>query len=82
MPLLRQIENDLLPDFHLLEFDPACAKEFGKSRGKLHQPGISVKRMDLIVASVGLVLNLPLVTHNAVEFHHLPDLRLEDWLIP
>ena len=33
-----------------------------------------------MIASVALVHDLTLVTHNTCDFRHVPDLRLEDWL--
>jgi predicted nucleic acid-binding protein len=48
----------------LLDFDAACAERFGQVRGSLLQQGITVSRMDLLIASVALVHNLTLVTHN------------------
>lgn len=81
-PLLRSIENDLLPDVTLLDFDRDCANEFGRVRGSLLLQGISIGRVDLLIASVALVHNLTLVTHNTADFQNLPGLRLEDWLTP
>jgi tRNA(fMet)-specific endonuclease VapC len=63
-PVIQRIENDLLTDVKVLDFDADCAKEFGRIRGQLLQQGISVSRIDLLIASVALVHNLTLVTHN------------------
>jgi len=46
-PVIQRIENDLLPDVKVLEFDFDCAKEFGKEQGQLLQQGISVSPVDL-----------------------------------
>ena len=73
---------DLLQEVDVLDFDPACAEEFGRVRGTLLQQGISVSRMDLMIASVALVHNLTLVTHNTADFQNIPNLRLDDWLTP
>jgi tRNA(fMet)-specific endonuclease VapC len=81
-PVIQRIENDLLLDVTVLDFDRTCAKEFGKVRGQLLQRGISVSRMDLLIVSVALVRNLTLVTHNTADFQNIPNLRLEDWLTP
>ena len=81
-PVVQRIENDLLPDIRLLDFDADCAKEFGRVRGELLQQGVSVSRMDLMIASVALVHNLTLVTHNTADYRHIPGLRLQDWLTP
>jgi len=73
---------DLLQDLLVLDFDAACAERFGKERGTLLQRGIVVSRMDLMIASVALVHDLTLVTHNTVDYRNIPGLRLEDWLTP
>ncbi len=81
-PVLQAIGNDLLPSVSVLDFDSDCAKEFGRLRGQLLQQGISVSRMDLMIASVALTHNLTLVTHNTADYRHVPGLRLDDWLVP
>jgi tRNA(fMet)-specific endonuclease VapC len=80
--LIQRIENDLLLDVVVLDFDSTCAKEFGKVRGSLLQKGVSVSRMDLMIGSVALAHNLTLVTHNTSDYSQIPGLRLDDWLIP
>ena len=76
------IEEDLLPDVNVLQFDSDCAKEFGRVRGQLLQQGIPVSRMDLMIAAVALVHDLTLVTHNTADYQSIPELRLDDWLTP
>lgn len=82
LPVIQRIEADLLTSVAVLDFDSDCAKTFGTIRGRLLQQGISVSRMDLMIASVALVHNLTLVTHNTADYRHIPGLRLDDWLIP
>jgi tRNA(fMet)-specific endonuclease VapC len=72
----------LLQDVVVLDFDSACAEQFGKVRGLLLQQGIQVPTADLMIASVALVHNLTLVTHNTADYKNVPGLRLDDWLIP
>jgi tRNA(fMet)-specific endonuclease VapC len=73
---------DLLQEVQVLDFDAACAERFGQVRGTLLQQGITVSRMDLLIASVALVHDLTLVTHNTTDYQNIPGLRLDDWLIP
>ncbi len=80
--LIRLIENDLLPDVAVLDFDSRCAKEFGRLRGLLLQQGLSGSRVDVMIASVALVHDLTLVTHNTADYQNIPQLRLDDWLKP
>src|ERR1019366_6517736 len=70
---------DLLQDVVVLDFDSACAEEFGKLRGSLLQQGIQIPTADLMIASVALVHDLTLVTHNTADYKGIPSLRLEDW---
>ncbi len=79
---LLSLIGDLLQEVHVLDFDTACAEQFGKVRGGLLKQGISVSSMDLMIASVALVHNSTLVTHNTPDFQNVPGLRLDDWLIP
>jgi tRNA(fMet)-specific endonuclease VapC len=81
-PVIQSIENDLLPDVHVLDFDQNCAREFGRVRGQLLQKGLPVSRVDLMIAAVALVHNLTVVTHNTWDYRNIPGLRLDDWLVP
>jgi len=73
---------DLLQEVAVLDFDSACAEQFGKLQGPLLQRGITVPISDLMIASVALVHNLTLVTHNTADFQNILGLRLDDWLTP
>ena len=74
--------RDLLDEVAVVDFDSACAEQYGKLRGTLLQQGISVPTADLMIASVALVYDLTLVTHNTADFRNIPGLRLVDWLKP
>lgn len=80
-PLLQKI-GDLLNDMQILDFDRACAEQFGRVRGVLLQQGISVPTADLMIAAVALTHDLTLVTNNTKDFQNIPGLTLEDWLTP
>ncbi len=73
---------DLMQEVEIVDFDSACAHEFGKVRGTLLQQGLAVPTADLMIASAALVHNLTLVTHNTADFRNVPGLRLVDWLKP
>ena len=42
----------------------------------------AVGEMDLLNASVALVCNLTVVTHNVQDYAMIPGLTLDDWLAP
>ena len=73
---------DLLQEVAVLDFDSACAEQFGKVQGGLLRQGIMVPETDLMIASVALIYALTLVTHNTADFQNIPGLRLDDWLTP
>jgi tRNA(fMet)-specific endonuclease VapC len=73
---------DLRQEVAIIDFDAACAEQFGQLRGTMLQSGIQVSRMDLLIAAVALVHNLTLVTHNTADYIAIPGLRLDDWLVP
>ncbi len=81
-PLLKFIKGDLLLDVAVLDFDSSCAEEYGRRRGQLLRQGMPVGEPDVMIAAVALVHGLTLVTHNTVDFQHIPGLRLDDWLAP
>ena len=73
---------DLLQEVAVLDFDSGCAEQFGKVQGGLLRQGIMVPETDLMIASVALIYDLTLVTHNTADFQNIPGLRLDDWLTP
>jgi tRNA(fMet)-specific endonuclease VapC len=80
--VLTAIDELLFQEMSPLEYDRDCANEFGRVRIQLRRSGIEVPSVDLLLASVALVYDLTLVTHNTADFRHIPGLRLEDWLAP
>lgn len=81
-PRLLALIADLLQEVAVLDFDSACAERFGMVQRRLLQHGTKVPETDLMIASVALVHNLTMVTHNTADFRNIPGLRLDDWLIP
>lgn len=81
-PLLTFINDDLLDDVAILDFDASCAEEYGKRRGALLRQGTPVGEPDVMIAAVALIHGLTLMTHNTADFQNIPGLRLDDWLAP
>jgi tRNA(fMet)-specific endonuclease VapC len=77
---LTAIDELLFQEVSVLEYDLDCANEFGQIRIQLRRSGIEVPSVDLLIASVALVYDLTLVTHNTADFQSIPGLRLDDWL--
>jgi tRNA(fMet)-specific endonuclease VapC len=81
-PALESIEKMLFHEVSVVEYDGDCAKEFGRTRVEMRRQGIEVPSVDLLIASVALVYDATLVTHNTSHFENIPGLRLDDWLTP
>lgn len=64
------------------EIDTIVAEKFGEIRAALFDRGKTVGEMDLLNASVALIHNLTLVTHNTADYAAVPGLTLDDWLVP
>jgi len=75
-----ELISGLLADFKVLDFDRAAAEQFGSLRAAQLNQGIVKPVVDLMIASVALVHDLTLVTHNTKDFQNIPGLRLEDWI--
>jgi tRNA(fMet)-specific endonuclease VapC len=78
--LIQRIEEDLLADVAVLDFDVACARQFGNLRGTLLQSEQSIGLVDLLIAAVAMAHQLTLVTHYTADFQRVPGLRCQDWL--
>lgn len=73
---------ELLKEVAVLDFDSACAEQYGTLQGGLSRQGITGPVSDVMIASVALFHNLTLVTHNTADYRNIPGLRLDDWLTP
>jgi tRNA(fMet)-specific endonuclease VapC len=71
----------LLAALVILPFDEAAARRFGGLKVSLEKSGSPLHDLDLQIASIAIVNNAPLVTHNQRHFLRVEDLKLEDWLI-
>ena len=78
--VLNAIDELLLQEVSVLDFDRDCANEFGRVRIQLRRSGVKVPSVDLMIGSVALIDDLTLVTHNTADFRNIPGLRLDDWL--
>lgn len=74
--------HDLLAASSVIGIDFPVADKFGELRANLLDQGVTVGGMDLLNASVALVRNLTMVTHNTRDFIHIPGLSMVDWLMP
>jgi tRNA(fMet)-specific endonuclease VapC len=72
-------QQQFLARFISLPFDDEAAIVFGEIRSVLASAGTPIGPYDLQIASIALVNDLTLVTHNTREFSRVNGLRFEDW---
>ncbi len=76
-----QQQKQFLNCFVSYPFDDEAAQIYGNIRSKLEKAGTPIGPNDLMIASITLVQNAILVTHNVKEFDRVEGLLLEDWEI-
>ncbi|QTA78949.1 Ribonuclease [Desulfonema limicola] len=62
-----------------LTFNDKAAKAYGKIRAELEKKGTPIGPYDLQIASIAIVNDLVLVSHNKREFSRVEGLKIEDW---
>jgi tRNA(fMet)-specific endonuclease VapC len=65
-----------------LPYDENAARRFGQLKARPERVGEMLDDADLQIASIALVYDTPLITHNSAHFQRLEaeGLHLEDWL--
>jgi tRNA(fMet)-specific endonuclease VapC len=77
-----QLLQRFLMGVTLLPIDADVAYRFGVLRAELLDKGRATMSTDLFIAATALVHGLTLVPHNTRHFQNVPDLAVEDWLVP
>jgi len=62
-----------------LPFDDEAARQYGIIRASLARLGTPIGPNDLMIASIALVHQAVVVTHNIGEFSRVAGLEIEDW---
>jgi len=71
---------DLIRVSNIQSVDLAVAEKFGTVRASLFDRGRIIGSQDLWNASIAIVHNLVVVTHNTQDYEDIPGLRIEYWL--
>lgn len=71
--------DELFVGIESLPFDDQSAMQYGKIRATLKRAGMPIGPNDLMIASVALVHQAVLVTHNVAEFSRVDGLQIENW---
>lgn len=70
----------LLRDIAVIPLDSMCAQWHGRERARLARKGRRPPLFDGLIASIAVVNELTLVTHNTADFEQFDGIALEDWL--
>jgi tRNA(fMet)-specific endonuclease VapC len=71
--------EQLLTDLVVIPLDSMCAQWHGRERARLARTGRLPSLFDGLIASIAVVNELTLVTHNTVDFKRFDGIVLEDW---
>jgi tRNA(fMet)-specific endonuclease VapC len=61
-------------------WSPLSARRFGEIKSELRKAGKLIEDFDILIASIAIVNDCTLVTHNVKHFERIPHLEIEDWL--
>jgi tRNA(fMet)-specific endonuclease VapC len=74
--------NAFLWHVEILDFPDTAASHYAKIRAALKARGEMIGANDLLIAAHARSLGLILVTNNTREFGRVPDLKVENWILP
>ncbi len=75
-PERRAELEEFLNRHAIVESDPDICANWATIRAHAQRQGRAIERQDAWIAAVAVSLDLPLVTHNAGDFDHVPLLRV------
>ncbi|MDA0769270.1 MAG: PIN domain-containing protein [Chloroflexi bacterium] len=78
--LLGDMEERMLPNLTVLDFDTAAARRYGILREYLQRVGIRVTDTDARIAAIAITHGLTLITSSPSRFSGVPGLRAESWI--
>jgi tRNA(fMet)-specific endonuclease VapC len=79
---LHKLQDVLLPNVNILDFDPQAAYYCGEVRADLESIDTPLAFADLQIGAIALAHSLTLVTGNVAHFKRIPGLLIQNWLRP
>jgi tRNA(fMet)-specific endonuclease VapC len=76
----QRLKAFLQAPIDVLPFDEGDAEEAGRIRAALKKTGAPVGAYDILIAAQASRRDATLITANAREFSHVPELRIENWI--
>jgi tRNA(fMet)-specific endonuclease VapC len=76
----ERLDRLVWPHVQIVPFDRHAAERYGQLRAELEREGKPLPDPDLMIAAIGLVRHLTLVTGNIKHFARVTELKVENWL--
>ena len=74
--------RDFLEFVEVMAWPSEAGPLYGRIRAELKKRGSPIGAMDLLlIAAHAVYLDTVLVTENVREFKHIPDLKIENWML-
>lgn len=77
---LRQLDERIWPNVHILPFDRVAGEVYGRLRAELERNGTPIGEADTRIAAIALTHDFTVVTGNVRHFSRVPGLRVENWI--
>jgi len=77
---LKNLEEILLPEVSVIEFDVEAAYIAGKIRARLEKMGLPLAWADIQISAIAIAHDMTLITGNIRHFSRIPNLGVENWL--
>lgn len=75
---LRRV-SEFCKGLESLPYDDKATDFYGTNRAILERAGTKIGEADLMISSIALAYDLPVITRNVREFTRVPGLRVETW---
>lgn len=80
--LIARFESQVWPILSVVPFGFGEAQVYGRLRSLMERAGTPISEPDLRIAAIAIAHDLTLVTGNVRHFRNVPDLRIENWIVP
>ncbi|NEU84233.1 type II toxin-antitoxin system VapC family toxin [Nostoc sp. UIC 10630] len=83
----RVVENltraeEFIQNLLVLPLTNPALRKYGELKAELRRIGQIIAEFDLLIASVALAEDYPLVTNNTRHYERINGLKLENWILP
>ncbi|WP_392480273.1 PIN domain-containing protein [Nostoc sp. C110] len=74
--------EEFIQNLPVLPLTNPALRKYGELKAELRRIGQIIAKFDLLIASVALAEDYPLVTNNTRHYERINGLKLENWILP